>query len=175
MLPSHARPQYGVLGLAAATTPAWRLRHPRKPPCRPITHTRPPDTCSSDPRPIRGSQKPPTPTDTRPRVNPARLLDRPRPSPAPDCSTLPALRSVRCPSRPSRPSAPFPLDHGQGTGQPAQPCTRPSRGDDSCRWVTITGRRVTIARHGVTIAGDDSTGGKDDDSDVTIRGRVIDG
>ena len=85
-----------------------------------------------------------------------------------DRSTLPALRSVRCPSRPSRPSAPFPLDHGQGTGQPAQPCTRPSRGDDSCRWVTIAGDDC-----GQT--GDDCTGGKGDDSGVTIRGRVIDG
>ena len=31
-----------------------------------------------------------------------------------------------------------------------RPCARPSRGDDSCRWVTI--------------AGDDCTGGKGDDS-----------
>ena len=74
-----------------------------------------------------------------------------------------AARATRRHVRPSRPSAPFPLDHGQGTGQPAQPCTRPSRGDDSCRWVTIADRRVTIARHGVMIAGDDSRGGRGDD------------
>jgi len=97
----------------------------------------------------------------------ARPLDRSRP--ALGCVArldLPALR-------PFRPT--FPLDHGQGQGQPARPCARPSRGDDSCRWVTIADRRVTIARHGVMIAGDDSTGGKGDDSGVTIRGRVIDG
>jgi len=79
---------------------------------------------------------------------PCAQLFRSTARPFPPCARCVALPDLPARPRPSRSTT------GRGQGNPPNPAP---------------------VRHGVMIAGDDSTGGKGDDSGVTIRGRVIDG
>jgi len=76
--------------------------------------------------------------------------------PRPSAGT-PARRPCARPLDPSRPSRPSrsTTGRGGGAGQPARTCARPSRGDDSCRWVTIAGDDCGQTGDDCTARGDD--------------------